>query len=537
MSTFIKTFLEKDRQINIFDVLITIFGFTLVRTFVENFSNPEPAGFFTQPYSVFFEYLLFYTSTFLLLLIVLSYFTKLPIKKTTGISIFFLPIVSIPPIIDLLVTHGSGYCMTYIIQEPGKLLIDFLTFFGRFYDCGITTGIRIEILIICISAFILIFYTTKKLIRSLLGTLASYIVIFFNLSFPSLIMAPFYISDPSINKVFFFSKLFKTSLLNSIHTFGLIPSDPYVFFAQQSSIFTARFLWVSIIIELLIIFYFSYRPIWNAWVKNLRPERVLYYFYIAMLGIFISKGVNGVIPNITLPDIFSFIIFFALIALSWWLAVIVNDIEDIAIDKISNKERPLITGEITLAQFKIIGFILLILILTGAPLLNYPVFVFLILFQIVYYFYSKDPLRLKRWFFFASPALALNALLIAMAGFFLVSANQKFLAFPTENIWFILIGFSIFTNIKDFKDTEGDKKENIRTLPVLFGQENAKKIMTALVASFLLVFSFYKQNDYLLVFSVFFSILFYLLTRRKVFREIYFFYLFFLYLIVVMITL
>jgi 4-hydroxybenzoate polyprenyltransferase len=133
--------------------------------------------------------------------------------------------------------------------------------------------------------------------------------------------------------------------------------------------------------------------------------------------------------------------------------------------------------------------------------------------------------------------IAFNALLIAMSGFFLVSADQKFLAFPTENIWFILIGFSIFANMKDLKDTKGDRQENIKTLPVFFGQEKAKKIIAVFVILFLLIFSFYKQNNYLLFFSVFFSLLFYLLIRKKVFKEIYFFYLFFLYMIVVTATL
>lgn len=537
MSNFIKNFLEKDRHITVFDVLITIFGFTIIRTFLENFSNPEPLGGFTQPFSIFFEFFLFYLSTFLFLLIILSYFTKLPLKNTTGILLSFFPIICIPPVIDLMITHGKGYCITYIIQAPVNLLTDFLTFFGHFSGCGLTPGIRIEISIICIIAFVLIFHTTKNLVRSLLGTIATYIVIFFNVSFPSLIMAPFYIFNPSIDKTFFFDKLFKTSLLNSIHTFGPIPNNPYAFLGQQSSIFSARFFWILIIIELLIIFYVNYRSIWNAWIKNLRPERVLYYFYIAILGIFISKKVNGFMPNITLPDVFSFIIFFALIALSWWLAVIVNDLEDIEIDKISNKERPLVTNEISIDQFKTIGFIILTLILIGAPLINYHVFVFLILFQIVYYFYSKNPLRLKRWFFIASPMVAFNALLIAMAGFFLVSANQNFLAFPPEYLWFILIGFSIFINIKDFKDTEGDKREGIKTLPVIFGQEKAKKILTLLVVAFLLIFSFYKQNDYLLFFSIFFSALFYLFMRKKIFKEVYFFCLLFLYLIIIIIAL
>jgi 4-hydroxybenzoate polyprenyltransferase len=154
----------------------------------------------------------------------------------------------------------------------------------------------------------------------------------------------------------------------------------------------------------------------------------------------------------------------------------------------------------------------------------------------MYYIYSKKPLYLKRWFFLASPLLAFNALLIAMAGFFLISANQKILAFPIETIWFMLIGFSIVTNLKDIKDIEGDRAAGIKTLPVIFGQEKAKKIITIAAIIFILIFAVYKQNSYLIFSSVIISALFYLITSRKIFKETYIFGLFFLYLMVIMLA-
>ena len=229
------------------------------------------------------------------------------------------------------------------------------------------------------------------------------------------------------------------------------------------------------------------------------------------------------------------VIFFTLIALSFWLAVIINDIEDVAIDKISNPNRPLVTQAMSVEEFKNIGIVLLFLILMGAPLLNYPVFIFFLLFQFMYYIYSRKPFYLKRWFFVASPLLAFNALLMAMAGFFLISADQKILSFPAETIWFILIGFSIVTNIKDLKDTEGDRVADIKTIPVIFGQEKAKKIIAIATIIFILAFSFYEQSSYLFLFSLLVSSMFYFLMSRKTYREVDIFFLFFLYFIGVMV--
>lgn len=536
LANFIKNFFEKERQISLFDFFIIFLGFTLFRGFLENFSNPETNGFFTSPYSVFFEYFLFYVSTFLILLISLSYLTKIHARKLANIAIFFFPIICIPPIIDLLITHGNGSCMMYIISKPKDLLLNFATFFGHFSDCGITTGIKTEVFIICIGIFTFVYSLTKNVIRSLLGAFFGYLSIFFTLSLPSLIMLPFYFLDKSLNETFFFGKLFKSSLLNSIHTFGSLPADPQILFEQQSAIFMARSLWILITVSLSILFYVNYRTVWSAWIRNLRPERILYYFFIAIFGMSVSQKINGLLPAFTLPDIFAFIMFFALIALSFWLAVVINDIEDVGIDAISNSDRPLITKTISLSQFKTIGFVILILILTGSPLLNYPVFIFLILFQLVYYFYSKKPLYLKRHFLIASPLLALNALLIAMAGFFLVSADQRFLAFPSEITWLILIGFSIITNVKDIKDYAGDKAHNIKTLPVIFGLNKTKKIMTVLGIAFMFALAIYKQSDYLIITSIAFSFLLYIFLNKIKYREIYLFCIFFLYMLTAMLA-
>ena len=537
MSNFIKNILGKNYAVPVFDTIIVIFGFTLVRTFFENFSNPDPNGFFTPVYSAFFTYFLFYASTFLFLLIVLFCFTKIEMKKLTTFSLFLLPIICLPPIIDLLITKGRGLCMMYVVQNPKNLLADFLTFFGPFHDCGITIGIRLEILLICIFIFLLIYYATRKKLKALFGAILGYSLIFANLALPSLVMMPYFFSDTSLNKNLFFSELFKSSLLNSVHTFSSLPLDPQTLYVQQGGFFMSRCHWIMIVLSLLIIFYLAYRPLWNAWIRNLRPERILYYSLIAIFGMSISYRVNGSWPTFTLPDILALIVFFTLIILNWCLAVIINDIEDMEIDKISNPDRPLITKNMSIGQFKTIGVILLFLILTGAPLLNYPVFVFLILFQFMYYVYSKKPLYLKKYFFIASPLLAFNALLVAMAGFFLISANQKFLAFPVESVWFILIGFSIFVNIKDFKDYAGDKAAGIKTLPAVFGQEKAKKILAFLIILFLMLFSFYKQSSYLFFSSLIISAAAYIFLNKTRFREMYLFCLFYLYLIIVMLVL
>ena len=172
-----------------------------------------------------------------------------------------------------------------------------------------------------------------------------------------------------------------------------------------------------------------------------------------------------------------YIVFFAILALGFTFAATVNDIVDIPIDTISNKHRPLVAGTLTIENYKAIAVILGLFIVSGALLLNYNLFIDTIVFHICFYLYSVPPLRLKKHFLSGGILLAWAGLSTVMAGYSLLAVYPQFNSFPLKLTLIIFCFLFIIVHIRDFKDIEGDSHEGIQTLPVVFGEKKARRII------------------------------------------------------------
>ena len=174
---------------------------------------------------------------------------------------------------------------------------------------------------------------------------------------------------------------------------------------------------------------------------------------------------------------------FVLLSLFAWLACLcgnvyivgLNQIEDVAIDRINKPHLPLASGEFSHREGVILvistGFLAIALALSQGPFLFGMVGLSLLLGTA----YSLPPLRLKRFPFWASFCILTVRGAIVNLGLFL-HYGHKFglpLTIPAK-VWaltiFILI-FSIAIAIfKDIPDIEGDRRYNITTFTVRLGQ-------------------------------------------------------------------
>lgn len=529
MNSIITKLLSKEYYTNLSSGIFTFLSIVFLRTFLENFSSPEPSLFFTSPYGIFLNYTLFYFGLFMTIAIILNFFTNLSIKKILSIMLLFFPIICLPPIVDLALTNGAGYCMAYIGQDIQSLIISFLTFIGKLpYLCGITIGIRIEIILILIAIFSIIKNTTRNNSIAIFGTLTAYAGIFFHLSLPSFLFILAANSDSS-SILTFFDEIIKESWLKNNFLSQGYNQNSSLLHEKEISILMGSISWLLMVIQFFIIFYLLDKKKYIAWSKNLRWERIVYYISIGTTGLFFALKSNQEIHATNIVNIIFIFIFILLIALSFWLAVAINDIEDTTIDTISNTERPLIRKTLSINDMQIISIALAILIIFGAALLNYQVLILFILFQGTYYIYSCPPLRLKRHFLMSSPLIALNALFIMMSGFFLLSPDQYFLTFPQKTTLLIILFFSLIANVKDIKDFAGDTIGNIKTIPVVFGLKNGKIIIGLLLIIACIIVPIAKRNISLLHISILFGIFSYYLINRKNYKESYLFYLFYLY--------
>ncbi len=197
------------------------------------------------------------------------------------------------------------------------------------------------------------------------------------------------------------------------------------------------------------------------------PKNHLIAFTSALLG----GVVSGTISN----NIFFF--FLGLIPNFGWLAAanVLNMITDKEIDKVNLPNRPLPSGRIS--EKDLLHFYMLLVSLTLIP----PLFISPLLFVIalsgivIGIIYSVKPVRLKEKYLLSNMSIAFGYGIISFFIGFL-SAGGSISSAP---LWipiflFVMdIGGSIS---KDYKDIEGDKLFNMRTLPVVHEKNTCIKI-------------------------------------------------------------
>ena len=167
----------------------------------------------------------------------------------------------------------------------------------------------------------------------------------------------------------------------------------------------------------------------------------------------------------------------------------INDFFDKEIDAINEPNRPIPSGAISLKQVKVQIWVLLLLGLLVAYLLDlyakhqFPsVFLLALGGSFVSYIYSAPPLKLKQNGWLGNYALGASYIALPWwAGQALFGKLTPITAILT--LAYSLSGLGIAV-INDFKSVEGDKKLGLNSLPVIFGIKSASRISAALIDIF-----------------------------------------------------
>lgn len=258
------------------------------------------------------------------------------------------------------------------------------------------------------------------------------------------------------------------------------------------------------------------------------------YLTLLFIGMIysIKLGLGGIYNWV---DIMSVIILAISWYSAWMFAVHTNDITDVKTDSVSNPSRPITSKKLDVIEMREISYIWLVLSLFGSFSVGYCTFFLNLVFTAAYYIYSVPPLRLKRVPILSSFLISIACLSTVLAGFFFLSISKVAITFPVMFAVGIVTIFTLAVNIRDLKDVAGDKTEGINTLPVLF-EKNGRKIVGILFSlAFLLVpifLSFYAL--YLIAIPA--SIVGYILVMRDPYQEKYIFDLFFVFLVLLVIS-
>ncbi len=154
----------------------------------------------------------------------------------------------------------------------------------------------------------------------------------------------------------------------------------------------------------------------------------------------------------------------------------INQIYDLAIDRVNKPKRPLPSGTMTMAEawwFTMATFVLAwVLAWLASPDARHECFWIVLFTSVLVWAYSAPPFRTKRHGIWANVTIAIpRGVLLKVAGWSTVKTVMG------VEPWFIGAIFGLFvlgaSSTKDFADIEGDRADGCQTLPILYGVKKA----------------------------------------------------------------
>lgn len=428
-------FLESSRIPLVYFILTFLFVINL-RNFIELFSDRGDISFL-----LFLHYCLFYIALAMSLVALFSILTKTGVVKTAKVVLPSFIILVLAPIADLILNLGEGFDIAYLRPAlHDNLLLRFFSFFGDFPGRGITPGMRIEIAVVLFASLGYFYLKGAGLIKGLFNTFLTYALIF------SYCASPFLIK-------------------------GMLTLTGFEY--QYSNLLIINFYFLIIFLMGLLIAYLSNKDYFKLIIKDIRPCRLIHFELMFPIGLIIALVTVSPDKFVIADNAVFHLIFIPIsIAFGWLYSVIMNNIEDYEIDRISNRARPLARSQISLEAYRKLSWVCLAASLFYAAAVGFTAFFIILLFIGNYFLYSMPPFRLKRVPLLSKFVISLNSLIFVMLGFAFMTGTLY--GFPKPLIALFLIGFTAGINFIDIKDYEGDKRAGIKTLPVILGLKRAK---------------------------------------------------------------
>lgn len=247
----------------------------------------------------------------------------------------------------------------------------------------------------------------------------------------------------------------------------------------------------------------------KSFLNIIRYENIFPTLLLSFSGGFITnKSVLKILKN---PDFMISTVNTILIMSS---SMILNDLFDINIDKKNKKNRPLVNGEMTVKEALIYSAVLLGL----TEYLSYkylPYYLQMIMNFSIVNIIIYTPI-LKRILFIKNLSCSFLVSFSIMVGGLASTtinniSNFNLLMMVSNMVFFGSLHNEILMDISDYS---GDKENNILTVPIAFGKENAYKIVSCLTKFFILSNSVFIS----MLFNYKLSLPFFLIFYRLIFN-------------------
>ena len=455
--------------------------------------------------NVSFEYFVgeiiqpYYFILYLAVVIFLYLLTKENVKKISNFVLWGFWSIIFWPIIDKIILKDNFYLSFYIFDGAVGVFQKMITFFGPITPVGILYGTRIETIFIILLVGFYVYAKTENILKTVFGGLGVYIIFYASVALPSvLVFAGTVFSGGSVMEI---TNLDIVKFFNTpFNYFGVGNRGFDVTFFYKISLFY-NLIFVALLIWLQ---YLWNNKILKALIKNIRLPQVIFNWGLLTGGLLVGLYY---VPNNLTTDFFSIMILinlFLSVLFSWLFSVVINDIEDFEVDKISNKDRPLSVNILPRNIYINYGYVFLFLSLLFSVVVNNRIFLIICLYNLITVIYSKYPFKLKRIPWVAGIISALTSLLIFLIGYLLIVDTYLVEGFPWKIILFLFVSYALILPIKDLKDIEGDKKNNIITIANLFGNGMAR-LYFGVVAFLIYISSAFIFDDNLFLLAIFFG--------------------------------
>lgn len=509
----------KNCEIGIVQWITSFIGIVFVRFALESLSSPTSSGLIPSDAYTLIHYGLFWITLILGLILIVGFFGK-NYLLTTKLALFGLPAIWLAPIIDIIISRGSGFTQSYIFDTHGKLILDFFSFFGQTLTHGATYGMRIEMLVVLVGVGWYLWTQNKNIYRSIAGVFCVYVFGFIVGSLPSIIYTLFHLSTqttPTEVLNYFKTIILQSNIFHNTLREGTLSVAPSRFFELGFDKLLSQILYITSCLLSTLLFWKINAKKFQVITKNIRLERVGSYLVLLLCGIGFAY-INGLGSTFIWVDLLGIICLLISWTSLWMYAVHNNDIADIKIDRVSNIERPLVRNDITEKDMLETGYLWLAVALLGAWGAGFYPFFMSLIYIATSHIYSTPPLRLRRFPLIPSFLIGIASLTTILAGFFFISTNKQIQTFPVSLAVGIIIMVTLAINVKDVKDIEGDKADGIITIPILFKNNGVKIVGLCFAVSFLLV-PIFLSLYFLYIFSIPAAIIGYMFVLKKPYKE------------------
>lgn len=444
--------LEKPR-FNLLHIFLIIFSISLFRIGFETLLLNTHLSIYDYAHQLSFLFFAFIGG-----LLILKIVTKEKVGKVVHVVSFGFLLVPMAPILDRFIFHrtfGYDYVHGLSFQEG---ILPFFQEFNRFAGFG-------AMIILCsilVLSSLYIYMKTYSLSRTITG--------FFSLSFFMFIL-------------------------------GTWPNFIHISVASQSAGQLFAFLLYFLLISVCIIFILktSKKGLLINLIRSLRLFPTLIFIILVLSGIVIpgTFSLEYVLPPpITLGFCIICISVLAVVFMCWY-SIMVNHIYDIKIDRISNPQRVLPSGMLTIDQGKRVAVLFAILSVGFSSLLGIPFTLLAGVALVLGFIYSAPPIRIRNRIF-STFMIGLGCASAFLWGYLVPSAyvldyvviwqSITSVSFDVLSIAIVIfIAFSVGPVIKDLKDFESDRRKDVKNIFTVFGMEKGLDI-----ASILLFMSFFS---------------------------------------------